>query len=302
MKNILLVDFGGTNMRYAFSESGSSKINNIVKSSFKSINEFEDQLEDLISSNNIKILIISIAGPKINNEVTMTNRDYVFNSENFKEKYNLNECHLLNDWEAIAHSYDFVADSIKTIKDGNKFNNNTLFVGPGTGLGVSFLIDNMLVSPTEVGNTSNSLSYLSKNFSFDINQNITLEEIVSGNGIANLFKIKTNKDISSEEVFKMYDDNDLDAQEIVTGFTKSFANILSDLALTFMPGNGILLAGSLSRTLFNILDKELFISHFYENKKATHKDVLKMISIGVIFKEQSPLYGNLNFYNKLKNK
>ena len=58
MKNILLVDFGGTNMRYAFSESGSSKINNIVKSSFKNINEFEDQLEDLISSNDIKILVL----------------------------------------------------------------------------------------------------------------------------------------------------------------------------------------------------------------------------------------------------
>ena len=30
MKNILLVDFGGTNMRYAFSESGSSKVNDEI--------------------------------------------------------------------------------------------------------------------------------------------------------------------------------------------------------------------------------------------------------------------------------
>ena len=66
--------------------------------------------------NNINTSIISIAGPKINNNITMTNRSYTFDGDKIKNKFNLQECILLNDWEAIAYSYDFVSDDINSSK------------------------------------------------------------------------------------------------------------------------------------------------------------------------------------------
>ena len=46
-------------------------------------------------------------------------------------------------------------------------------------------------------------------------------------------------------------------------------------------------------------NKEDFKKRFIGNKKGAHKNILEMISIGVITKERTPLYGNLGFYKKL---
>ena len=136
MNKALLVDVGGTNMRYAIASKDSDSISDINKLPFDS-NDFEMQLEQLINENHIEILVLSAAGPKINNSISMTNRNFIFNANDIKKKFSLKECFLLNDWEAIAYSYDFVSDSIEFIKEGSQFNKNTLFFGPGTGLGAA---------------------------------------------------------------------------------------------------------------------------------------------------------------------
>ena len=88
--------------------------------------------------------------------------------------------------------------------------------------------------------------------------------------------------------------------EVIDTFIKSLAELLSDLALTFNTGNGILLAGSLMRSLYPMMDKDNFYKSFLNNKKEIHKDMLDLVSIGVITKKRTPLYGNLSFYKKLK--
>jgi glucokinase len=71
------------------------------------------------------------------------------------------------------------------------------------------------------------------------------------------------------------------------------------MALTYLPGNGILLAGSLIRTIYPNIDKEYFKELFIASKNDVHKNMLEMISIGVINKQRTPLYGNFHFYKKL---
>ena len=133
----------------------------------------------------------------------MTNKNFVLNSDMLKKKFNLKKCYLLNDWEAIAHSFDYVSKNIKFIKNGKKFNNQTLFLGPGTGLGAALLIDNRIVVSTEIGNTGNTTQFLKKNFNFEIPENITLEEILSGTGISNLYKFKTGMTLTTEEILSL---------------------------------------------------------------------------------------------------
>ena len=66
-------------------------------------------------------------------------------------------------------------------------------------------------------------------------------------------------------------------------------------------GKWRIVAGSLIRSLYPIINKNDFREAFIDNKNEIHKDMLDLISIGVITKERTPLYGNLNFYKKLKN-
>lgn len=281
-------------MRYAFAFKNDEEILEVTKNTFDE-DKFELLLSDLINENNVDTLIISVAGPKINNSINMTNKDYAFNSDELKKKYNLKKCALLNDWEAIAYSYDYVSNDIEYIKKGASFNNTKLFLGPGTGLGASISI-NDIVLPTEIGNTFHSYLSLQKNYEFESQKSLVLEDLISGSAISNMYEIKTNHKISSEEVLKKSRQDDPQAKIIINGFIKSLAETLSELAMTFMPGDGIFLAGNLIRNIYDDINKENFNDIFLSNRKNVHKEMLDMITIGVIMKERTPLYGNLKLY------
>ena len=107
MNRALLVDVGGTNMRYALANFSDDDLSDINKIPFDH-EKFENFIEEIIDTNEVDTLIISIAGPKINNTITMTNRAYTFDADNIKKKFYLKECVLLNDWEAIAHSLSLI--------------------------------------------------------------------------------------------------------------------------------------------------------------------------------------------------
>ena len=92
------------------------------------------------------------------------------------------------------------------------------------------------------------------------------------------------------------------ANFVIDGFIKSLAETISDMALTFIAGRGIYIAGGLIRSIFKIMDKQKFIEHFYGDKKLVHLQILEMIKIGIVEKEHACLHGNLNFYKKNINK
>ena len=263
---LLLIDIGGTNMRHAITSSDSNDITNIFKTAFTDMGEFEEKLKDLIDKHSIDILIASVAGPKVNNSISMTNRNYEFDADEISEKFNLKDCYLLNDWEAIAHSYDYIKDSIEQIKEGASFNKNTLYLGPGTGLGAAISIDNKTVLSTEIGNTTNSTKYLMENYNIESEDLLTLEDVISGTAISSIYKLKTGLSISSEEILEKYQEEEPISVEVINNFIKSLALLLSDLALTFNTGNGILLAGSLMRSLYPLIDKDNFYKLFVNNK------------------------------------
>ena len=295
MNNALLIDIGGTNMRYAIVKDVDDDLSEINKLPFNQDN-FDSFIEKIIDNQKINILIISIAGPKIDNSISMTNRDFSFDADVIKKKFKLDDCILLNDWEAIAYSYPYISNSINFIKEGTKFNDTKLFFGPGTGLGASLSIDNNIVLPTEVGNTTNSSLSLQKNYNVNLEDHITLESLVSGSAISSIYKSLVNKDISSEEIYEKFVKKEEIATEVINGFLKSLAETLSDLALTFLPGDGILLAGSLMRRIFHDINIEEFNDTFLKTKSNTHQEILEKISIGVITKKRTPLYGNFHLF------
>jgi len=297
MNKLLLIDIGGTNMRYATAYSDSDEISSINKKAFNEATFYEN-LEELIKEHNINTLIMSVAGPKIDNSITMTNKNFSFNQDNIKEKFKLKECYLLNDWESIAHSYSYIKESIKIIQDGKTYNNNLLFFGPGTGLGAAFSM-NEVVLPTELGNTKNFIESLKKNFKNVTFEASRLEDIISGSGISKIYETLTHEKLSAEDIFEKFLDKEPDALFVINGFIKSLSQTLSDLTLSFLPGKGILLAGSLSRSIYTHFNEQNFFKPFINNNTGMHFDILKNTPIGVITKERTPLYGNLAFYKNL---
>ena len=302
MNKVLLIDIGGTNLRYAYSDGDFSTIKDTNKIQLSCIKGFNEILTNLTKGKNVDSLVISVAGPKIKGSITMTNRDFSINEEDIRNSFQFKTCHLLNDWESIGHSLAAYDESdIAIIKEGTEFNDNSFFIGPGTGLGAALLIGNDNVIPTEIGNTTGLTKALLKNYAIDNDDHFrTLEDVLSGKAISDIYEYKTGTRLTSEDIVQRYGGDDEMINFVIDGFIKSLAETISDMALTFISGKGIYIAGGLIRSIFQIMDKDKFIENFYGDKKLVHLQILEMVKIGIVEKEHACLHGNLNFYKKYK--
>ena len=298
-KNLLLVDIGGTNIRYAYSNIGASDFVSENKAELESLTNFDNLMSKLLAESNVKNIVFSVAGPKVNNSIKMTNRNFEIDAEAIKQRFNLESCHLLNDWESIGYSMKtFSENDFDNFKEGEPFNDTFLVIGPGTGLGASVISDNNVIS-TEIGNTNLGLSALKSLLNINSDEFNVLEDIISGTGISRMFEIKTGNKVKSEEIFSLSLKGDNNAKEVIDIFTIAFARTLSDLSLTFSSGGGIILAGSLSRSFLSIANKDLFNKHFLDGKSDIHKEILNKIDIKVINKGYTCLFGSLNYVNNI---
>ena len=298
-KNLLLVDIGGTNIRYAYSNIGDSDFVSENKAELDSLNDFDNLMSVLLAKSDIKHIVFSIAGPKVNNSIKMTNRNFEIDADEIKKRFNLDSCYLLNDWESIGYSIrTFSENDFDNFKEGEPFNNTFLVIGPGTGLGASVISGNNVIA-TEIGNTNLGLSALKSLLKINSDEYNVLEDIISGTGISRMFETKTGNKVKSEEIFSLSINGNDDAIEVIDMFTIAFARTLSDLSLVFSSGGGIILAGSLSRSFLSIANKDLFNKHFIEGKSDIHREILNKVGIKVANRGYTCLFGNLNYINSI---
>ena len=298
-KNLLLVDIGGTNIRYAYSNIGDSDFVSENKAELDSLNDFDNLMSVLLAKSDIKHIVFSIAGPKVNNSIKMTNRNFEIDADEIKKRFNLDSCYLLNDWESIGYSIrTFSENDFDNFKEGEPFNNTFLVIGPGTGLGASVISGNNVIA-TEIGNTNLGLSALKSLLKINSDEYNVLEDIISGTGISRMFETKTGNKVKSEEIFSLSINGNDDAIEVIDMFTIAFARTLSDLSLVFSSGGGIILAGSLSRSFLSIANKDLFNKHFIEGKSDIHREILNKVSIKVANRGYTCLFGSLNYINSI---
>ena len=305
MEKTLLIDLGGTHMRFAILSVENNKIDSVNKKKLQLEDKLDTFLQDILAENKNQInnLVLSIAGPKLYGTIEMTNRTLKIDANKLKEKFNLKNCLILNDWEAIAYSYPSLkSDNLINLINPktNFYNNNVLFFGPGTGLGVSLLIDEKYVQSTEVGNINLGVNELVGDELASTNQFSKIEDTISGTGISKIYELKKDKKISSEDIFKLAKNGEDFALEIIEGLIDRIAILLSQLTLTYMPGKGIFLAGSMMRSLINFIDKKKFEKQFLANIESPQLEILKMTPINIVTKENLALYGCLNYFNSIQ--
>ena len=299
-ENILLLDLGGTNLRVGLGNKELKSIHKISKQKIDSNEELYEIIGDVVRDSKSSEIVMSVAGPKTNNSITMTNRNLIFNSEKLKKDTNTKTFSLLNDWESIGYCLPLLDDSdIQVIKNGNIDNEQTcLAIGPGTGLGFSvlrYINGHPFVSATELGNTTLYNNFLIKHFELDNEEEFkVLESFISGKGLEKIYFSKTGDALTSEEIVKSFE-NDKNSNFVLTKFNQALGKILSDLTLTFLAYGGIYVAGSLMRSINELDINDQMNDSFVSHPSSEHKNILKNTSINLITKEHTPLYGNLNY-------
>ena len=298
---VLLIDIGGTNIRSATAVIGSNKIRNVKKQKLDSLDSFDTILQNFLDKySNINHLVFSIAGPKLIDSISMTNRKFTIDKNDILKKFSLDSCHILNDWESIGHSFFLLENNeMKIINLGNSFNDSALILGPGTGLGAAQIVGTETVLPTEIGNSLFRMPKFLNEFGILNDSSFSIvEDLISGRGLSRIYSHFDTSKKSPEEIITTYSQNQYSKKSIDT-FLLAFSQILSELALIYMPGKGIFIMGSLMRSLHQFIDVSIFMNNFFKNRKPVHRSILAQMPIALVTKEMTCLHGSLNFINNL---
>ena len=294
MKNALLIDLGGTNVRHAFF------INNALSKISKekiSDKEFIPFITKLLNGAESKIeyLVIAAAGPNNQGFINLTNRNLLINSSELEAALNLKKCLLLNDWEAVAFSLsEMEKKSFLSIKGNVPSNKNTLLIGPGTGLGVTLIIDDQII-PTEFGNVLSTTKSMMESFGIERSEKfLSLENILSGPGIEMLYEEKFGKKLSSEKIITLALERNEDALFIVNNFLKTLITIIDDLVLSFTCKR-VILGGAILNSLKSILTSEKILSYFSSRINPKYSQLIEEVQVDLLLEDEPGIYGCLAF-------
>ena len=293
MKNALLIDLGGTNVRYAFF------INNVLSKISKekiSDKEFIPLITKLLNGAESKIeyLVIAAAGPNNQDFINLTNRNLLINSSELEATLNLKKCLLLNDWEAVAFSLsEMKKKSFLSIKGNVPSNKNTLLIGPGTGLGVTLIIGDQII-PTEFGNVLSATKSMMESFGINNKKFLSLENILSGPGIEMLYEEKFGKKLSSEKIITLALERNGDALFIVNNFLKTLITIVDDLVLSFTCKR-VILGGAILNSLKSILTSEKILNYFSSRINPKYSQLIEEVQVDLLLEDEPGIYGCLAF-------
>ena len=294
MKNALLIDLGGTNVRHAF------YINNALSKISKekiSDKEFIPFITKLLNGaeSNIEYLVVAAAGPNNQDFINLTNRNLLINSSELEATLNLKKCLLLNDWEAVAFSVsEMEKKSFLSIKDNVPSNKNTLLIGPGTGLGVTLIIDDQII-PTEFGNVLSATKSMMESFGIERSEKfLSLENILSGPGIEMLYEEKFGKKLSSEKIITLALERNEDALFIVNNFLKTLISIIDDLVLSFTCKR-VILGGAILNSLKSILTSEKILSYFSSRINPKYSQLIEEVQVDLLLEDEPGIFGCLAF-------
>jgi len=294
MKNALLIDLGGTNVRHAFF------INNALSKISKekiSDKEFIPFVTKLLNGAESKIeyLVIAAAGPNNQGFINLTNRNLLINSSELEAALNLKKCLLLNDWEAVAFSLsEMEKKSFLSIKSNVPSNKNTLLIGPGTGLGVTLIIDDQII-PTEFGNVLSATKSMMESFGIERSEKfLSLENILSGPGIEMLYEEKFGKKLSSEKIITLALERNEDALFIVNNFLKTLITIIDDLVLSFTCKR-VILGGAILNSLKSILTSEKILSYFSSRINPKYSQLIEEVQVDLLLEDEPGIFGCLAF-------
>ena len=295
MKNALLIDLGGTNIRYAsFIENTLSEISKEKIADKDFISFLKKVLER--EKNKIDCLVIAAAGPNNQSFISLTNRDLLIDASELKTKLNLKECLLLNDWEAVAQSLSEINQkSFLPIKNGAPSNENTILIGPGTGLGVTLIINGQII-PTEFGNAYSPTKSMLENFDLKDNEEFfSLENILSGPGIEKLYEEKFERKLSSENVISSALDGSKDGLFIVENFLKTLVSMINDLVLSFSCEK-VILGGSILNTLKPILMTKKILDYFPSEINPKYTQLIERTQVDLLTEDEPGIFGCLAFF------
>ena len=307
MKQILAVDIGGTNCRFAHFEGKEDKKISFKKSTWLKTEEaqsFAQLLEQLAKSDfSLKVLdadivVIAAAGPVekgvlcipplIDWNIDLTNAEKDFGIKNFR---------LVNDFFAQAVACRSpIASKAEKILTGIVLEDSAIaVVGAGTGLGKAVTMPDQkagfVVLPSEGGHV-NFTPQSRKEFEFQEylverlgGEYLIWNDVVSGRGLSHIHEFLTGDKLEPAKVAENFSENN----ETLKWYADFYGRVCRNYAFEVLALGGLYIAGGIAAKNSIVLKHEAFAHAF--RSSYTHKDLLAKIPVFLINNEESGLWG-----------
>ncbi|MBW2163281.1 MAG: glucokinase [Deltaproteobacteria bacterium] len=308
-------DIGGTNARFAIIEGDKILFEKHYPS--KDFDKFEDVFAVFVKDVPEQIhhyACLAVAGVVEGNRVEATNIPWTIDGHDLKKRFGLETIHLINDFEAAAWGITVLhKDHLVQIGGGKPISDGPeAILGAGTGLGQAILApsgEGYRVLPTEGGHVDFAprneeemrlLRYLMKKF-----PHVSVERILSGPGLVNIYKFLLEEQNSEESVFSRQSVKEKDRAALITRhamqgtdelcqkavrmFCSIYGAEAGNLALKCLATGGVYVAGGIALKILPILSEGGFRKAF--EAKGRMEKVLKHIPTYVIISPQLGLLG-----------
>jgi glucokinase len=305
----LLGDVGGTHARFALVYGNKTPISQVKVLSTGQFPDLVTAVTDYLHQiGNPKVVnaCIAIANPILGDVVEMTNNEWRFSIEKTRQTLGLEKLLMLNDWEAMAMAAPaFGTNDLEQIGKGSPVENAPKgMIGPGTGLGVSYLVrsrhGDWVPIAGEGGHVSLSpscereadiLRTLWQRF-----PHVSAERVISGMGLENLHQaicILNGTAAEPLDAVKVSQRGmaatDPACEEALDRLCRFLGNTAGNLALTLGARGGIYIGGGVIGQLGEYFAHSGFRAAF--EAKGRFQKYMMEIPTYVIRKEQPALIG-----------
>jgi len=300
----LIGDIGGTNARFALCEPGMPPQDE-RKLPVAQYPGLIEAAQAYLAGRPVHEAVFAVATPVLGDKVAFTNSPWRFTVPDARERLNLQRLVVINDFVAQASAIrGLEASEIRLLKPGTpRPDRPCVVIGPGTGLGVAFLLvvdGKTRVLSSEAGHSSFSpqddrqaeiLRSLRREFG-----HVSMERMLSGpgllrlaNGLAEIegqpLHLKDPKEVSARAAAG----NCPICLEASRMFSAILGAAAGDMVLTVLAEGGVYVTGGLCRNLGPLLDlgalKEGFTS------KGRFSGYLEAVPISQVMRPHTGLLG-----------
>lgn len=236
-----------------------------------------------------------VAGPVRDRRAQITNLPWSIDADSISTTFDIPETYLLNDLESIATAVPHIeTNRLCTINPGKAVaDGNILVIGPGTGLGVAFLVwtgSGYRALASEGGHTSFSprnlqemelLRYLSQRY-----DHVSFERISSGSYLPNIYEFlkdyerRDEPDWLREKLAQASDPTPIIVEtalareadiceETLDIFVQVLGTLIGNMAVTFLPTGGIYLGGGIPPRILDRLKQPDFLNTITDKGRFT---------------------------------
>lgn len=305
----LVGDVGGTNCRLALAErtaSGEIELHHSERYAVAKFPNFNAVVASYLKKHKISARqgAFAFAGPKFDDEIRMTNIDWIVSERELRKTFDLKTAVVLNDFVAMANGATVIPDDGFDVLIPGKVNYNkpVAVLGPGTGMGLSCILPGrpLRIIPTEGGHTAfapmdalerDVLAYWSDRLPF-----VSAESLLSGPGLVRLYKAicaiqgESCNHLSAPEIVAAAELNAKStARKTVNQFCSMLGGFAGNVAVTQGASGGVVVGGGVSRHIAPFIAASDFVSRFKDRGPGSW--YVKDIPVRLIQADFVPLYG-----------